>query len=78
MKPPICCICDKELDEDEGGLVYFKKSASDLEWDKKMNEKPGMVGHPPYAKWFCGAHYNKAKELTSFTLKEALKFLKSI
>ncbi|GAH14485.1 unnamed protein product, partial [marine sediment metagenome] len=47
MKPPVCCICDKELDyPDEGGLIYFKKGPSDKKWDKLMEEE-GMVGHPP-------------------------------
>lgn len=43
MKPPICRICLKRFDpQKEGGLVYFKKIASDLEWDEKM-KKPGMT-----------------------------------
>ncbi|NVM28305.1 MAG: hypothetical protein HWN65_05645 [Candidatus Helarchaeota archaeon] len=76
MKPPICCLCDKELEENEGGLVYFKKSPSDLEWDNKMKQ-PGMTGHPPYADWFCDVHLGKAKKLTNLTIQEALKLLKA-
>ncbi|MHA1649393.1 MAG: hypothetical protein ACTSYB_04285 [Candidatus Helarchaeota archaeon] len=76
MKPPICCICDKRFDTSEGGLVYFKKRASDLEWDKKV--EAGLVGHPPYAEWFCGKHYAKAKELSHLTIDEAMKILNSI
>ncbi len=49
MRPPICRICDKKLiDKDDGGLIYFKKRPSDIEWEKKMEEIRG-VGHPPYA-----------------------------
>ena len=41
MKPPICCICYKRLNNlDKGGLIYFKKRRSDKKWDKKM-EKDG-------------------------------------
>jgi hypothetical protein len=77
MKPPICCICHKRLDNsDEGGLIYFKKRPSDKKWDKKMEEE-GMVGHPPYAEWFCGDHYAKAKELKDFTIGKALKILET-
>ena len=79
MKPPICCICGKDFrDLDEGGLIYFKKRSSDIDWDKKMEEEPGMVGHPPYADWFCGEHYSKAKELEQLTIDEAVEMLKKI
>ncbi len=77
MKPPICCICHKRLDyPDDGGLIYFKKRQSDREWERKMEEK-GMVGHPPYAEWFCGEHYKKAKELKNLTINEAMRILKA-
>ena len=75
MKPPICCICDEKLDNpDEGGLIYFKKRTSDKKWDKLMEEN-GMVGHPPYAEWFCGDHYAKARELKDLTIDKALKMI---
>lgn len=77
MKPPICCICDKRLENDEGGLIYFKKRPTDLEWDERM-KKPGMVGHPPYAEWFCEAHYSKAKEFCELTIDEALKMVRKL
>jgi hypothetical protein len=73
MKPPVCCICDKRLDSpDEGGLIYFKKRSSDKKWDKRMEEK-GMVGHPPYAEWFCKEHYEKAIKLKDLVIDEAMK-----
>jgi len=78
MRPPICCICDKRLaDVDDGGLIYFKKRPSDIEWIKKMEEK-GMVGHPPYAEWFCNEHHQKALELKHLTIEEAMKTLLEI
>lgn len=77
MKPPICSICDKKLvDLDEGGLIYFKKRLSDIEWEKKMIEIGG-VGHPPYADWFCKKHYEKANKLSHLTIDNALKILSS-
>lgn len=76
MRPPICCICDKEmLNSEDGGLIYFKKRPSDIEWVRRMEEK-GMVGHPPYAEWFCGEHYKKAKSLEHFTIDNAMQALK--
>jgi len=75
LKPPICCICDKRLDcADEGGLIYFKKRPSDKKWDKKMDNE-GMVGHPPYAEWFCRDHYEKASELKELPIDKALKMI---
>ena len=75
MKPPICYICNKNLEyPNEGGLVYFKKRPSDKDWDKKMEEN-GMNGHPPYAEWFYGDHYAKAKELKNLTIEKALGWL---
>lgn len=42
-----------------------------------MKEK-GWVGHPPYAEWFCGEHFEKAKALENLTIDNALKKLKKI
>ncbi|MFW9942502.1 MAG: hypothetical protein ACFFFT_15795 [Candidatus Thorarchaeota archaeon] len=75
MRPPICRVCDKELAEkNDGGLVYFKKRQSDIEWEKKM-EEIGGTGHPPYAEWFCKKHYKKANELKHLPIDEAFKKL---
>ncbi|MCG3216040.1 MAG: hypothetical protein KAS63_04960 [Candidatus Heimdallarchaeota archaeon] len=75
MKPPLCVICYKEfLDSDEGGLVYFKKRNSDERWEKMMSEED-LIGHPPYADWFCEKHYTAAKELQNLPLNEAVKIL---
>lgn len=73
MKPPFCAICHKrfELTEDEGGLIYFKKRQSDIDWDKRMKET-GAKGHPPYASWFCREHYEKAAELQHLTIDQAM------
>ena len=78
MRPPECAICgDQEFDLEAGGLIYFKKRPSDLEWEKKM-EKTGGVGHPPYADWFCPKHIERAKELKHLTINEAFKKLREI
>ena len=75
MRPPICAICDKRLEDmNDGGLIYFKKSPSDLEWDKKIKQK-GWVGHPPYAEWFCKEHYKEAFKLKNLTKREAMELL---
>jgi hypothetical protein len=77
MRPPICRICDKNmLDDDEGGLIYFKKRPSDIKWDKKM-EKIGGVGHPPYAEWFCDEHYKIASKWKHLPIDKALKHIES-
>ena len=77
MRPPVCRICDKKLaDLNDGGLIYFKKRQSDIEWDKKM-EEIGGVGHPPYADWFCKTHYEKAIELKNLYIDKALKILRA-
>jgi len=73
VKPPVCCICNRRFNNRrEGGLVYFRKRPSDYEWDRTMKEE-GRVGHPPYAEWFCGEHYEVAKELSGLTIDEALR-----
>lgn len=75
MRPPICRICAKKLEVmNDGGLVYFKKRPSDLEWEKRMKEIGG-VGHPPNAEWFCKDHYEKANELKYLTIDKAFKIL---
>ena len=77
MRPPVCIICSKKLDEENGGLIYFKKKESDLKWDKK-NEDPHFVGHPPYADWFCKEHYGLALERQGLTIGEAIKEIKAL
>lgn len=73
MKPPICHICGKRfMDPDEGGLIWFAQRDSDIEWQKRMKEK-GFVGHPPWAAWFCGAHYAEAKQLSNLTIDKAIQ-----
>ncbi|MHA2288958.1 MAG: hypothetical protein ACXABG_09230 [Promethearchaeota archaeon] len=75
MKPPICCICDKNLEyPDDGGLIYFNKRPSDKKWDKIMKEN-GMIGHPPYAEWFCRNHFGKANKLKDLPIDKAMKLL---
>jgi hypothetical protein len=76
MRPPICRICDKKLEDmNDCGLIYFKKRSSDIEWERGMVEIGG-VGHPPYAEWFCKKHYDKAYKLKHLTIDKALKILK--
>ena len=76
MRPPMCAICGKEdFDLKKGGLVYFALRTSDQKWEKKMKDK-GMVGHPPYAEWFCEKHFPKAKELENLTIDKAMDVLK--
>lgn len=77
MRPPICCICNKEFfdfDNKKSGLIYFKKTHADCELIKQAN-KMGIPEHPPNAEWFCEKHYKKAKEYSKLTLDEALKKL---
>jgi hypothetical protein len=76
MKPPICEVCLRRIGEnEEGKLLYFKRSPRDREWDKKA-EEPGFDGHPPYAAWFCSEHLEKAENLTYLILPEAMEKIK--
>lgn len=77
MRPPICYICDKRIEDlNKGGLIYFMKQPSDMEWDEKM-KNTGMVGHPPYAEWFCEDHFAAAKKLQNLTRTQAMDILKN-
>ncbi|MBN1697096.1 MAG: hypothetical protein JW881_06255 [Spirochaetales bacterium] len=71
MKPPICVICHKRFDIDEGGLVYFMKRPADIEWEHRMKETGGH-GHPPCAAWFCGKHYESARTRSHLTIDKAI------
>ena len=68
MKPPFCEICDAPCDAD--GLLSFRKTPSDVEWERRMQEGGG-VGHPPWQGWFCPRHREGALRLTQGTLPEA-------
>jgi len=74
MRPPTCRICDKDLDENEGGLVSFKKRFSDRVWERKMKRING-VGHPPNSDWFCEKHYQRAKDLKDQTIDQAIAIM---
>ncbi len=75
MEPPICAICDRDFrDEEDGGdLLHFRRTESDIEWDRRSEEE-GFTGHPPYVAWFCVRHLDRASRLRDdgLTLKEAL------
>lgn len=77
MKPPICQLCSKDFREnmEEGGLIYFQRTAENEQWHKQRREK-GFTGHPPEAAWFCAAHFAAAREYSSLTLPEAIRKLK--
>lgn len=71
MMPPCCRICKGDFDPGDGaGLVYFQKTESDHAWDRRMQEE-GMVGHPPYAAWYCKTHFEAAEELSHLPRTEA-------
>jgi len=78
MKPTICEICHKRFTpSDKAGVVYFRKSPGDIEWDKRVEEE-GIIGHPPYAEWFCEIHHPQAKKMETLTRMEAMnEFRKS-
>jgi len=75
MMPPLCCICDKDFEPNEGGLIYFMEDEADKIANERLRQ-PGFVGHPPNAFWFCEKHYPAAKELSYLTKKEAFMILK--
>ncbi len=78
MRPPICEICSRSFNPDnEGGLLYFKKKPEGIAFDKRV-EKEGIIGHPPYAGWFCGTHYKSAEEYTLLTINEAITKMRKI
>ena len=77
MRPPECAICGNDALEDKGGLIYFKKRVSDMEWDRKMQEND-FVGHPPYAEWFCSIHYKTAIQYQNMTIDLAKKDIRKI
>ena len=74
MKPPICKICNRDFrgSISEGGLVHFKLTRSDIDYNKRF-EKPGFVGHKAGSFWFCKKHYLKAKKYSNLTFEEAFK-----
>jgi hypothetical protein len=71
----VCAICGRHL-KDNGGLIYFRKRPSDIAWQERMDEKK-MVGHPPYAEWFCDEHYEIAKQVQHLAIDEACKIIRS-
>jgi hypothetical protein len=74
MKPPICSICYKRFLKD-GGLIYFKQTAEDIEFNKQF-EKKGFTGHPSNAFWFCEFHYSNALKYKHLTKTEAFELMK--
>lgn len=78
MRPPICCVCYTRFSpsSSEGGLVYFKLSEQEEQFNQRMKDQR-MVGHPKGRDWFCEQHFAKAKSLNDLTLKEALPILRN-
>jgi len=77
-KPPICVICGEKMDEINGGdMVWFKRSESDLKWNKWQEENGFPEDHPPYGQIFCSKHITAAQQLSHLTYGEAFKILKN-
>ena len=77
VKPPDCVICGRKMDEPNGGdVIWFKKSQSDLDWDKWQEENDFPEDHPPYGQVFCSKHVKTAESLSHLTYGEALEVLK--
>ncbi len=74
MKPPICAICRKKFSE-KGGLIYFKETEADRNFNKRFKQK-GFVGHPSNAFWFCKEHYKTAVQYKNLTKEEAFPEIK--
>ena len=79
MKPPICEICNRDFRSSvsEGGLVRFKLTDADIEYNKRF-EQVGFVGHKAGEFWFCKEHYNKAKKYRDLTFIEAIEKIRSL
>ncbi len=79
MMPPICAICYRDFrhSSDEGGLLRFKLTDAQKEFNKRF-EQPGFVGHKKGDYWFCGEHYAEAKKITHLSSAEALKILRNL
>jgi hypothetical protein len=63
VRPPVCEICDADLDPTDGGggSVTFQPDDRSIEWRRRAEEE-GLVGHPPDTGWFCAAHIDAARE----------------
>jgi len=77
MRPPICAICHVRFGPDEGGLVTFALDERAREFHARRKAEPGFIGHPPEQEWFCGAHIEAARALSTLTRPEALQRLRS-
>lgn len=75
MKPPICRICGKKLENGEGSLVSFTLTESDRVWKAHM-AKIGGIGHPPWMDWFCEKHIAKAQSLANYDIGTAITMMK--
>ncbi len=78
MKPPYCTICNAFIkDFDRGGLINFKKTQNNLEWEQRM-KRENKVEHPPYAEWFCEDHYPIANQFSHLTWSEGMKKIREV
>lgn len=71
MKPPVCHLCRKHLELDDG--PYLENGYGDLV--KFMDYRPlplPCVGHPHGLEWFCKEHIAAAKKLSYLDAKTAL------
>jgi len=75
VRPPICAICDKYIEEDDkGDLIQFKLTKDDKQW-VEYSEKNDIIGHPPYLEWFCGEHMIVAQKYVHLNRQEAMQMI---
>ena len=76
MRAPVCQACG--IWTNDGEMITFKKSDSDIQWDLDMEIVVDVeYGQPPYTQWFCKKHSETAKELgMTLTFAETVKTLR--
>ena len=78
MRPPICDVCDADVDPvAEGALITFVADDASRAWRRRA-DREHLVGHPPDTGWFCADLVDAARDLAaSSTYSEALDALRA-
>lgn len=73
MRPPICEVCDKDLERTDGALLEFRNDSPATD----VADGTAGVGHPAHMGWFCLEHREDAEALRHLRQNEAVREIRS-
>lgn len=72
MKPPRCFVCSVSIRATPWAKARHFSDFTLVRFGRALAHRPGWVGHPANAVWFCSDHVSLTEGLTDLPVSAAL------